>query len=185
MNHNKWLVQAGYPQFDVLKIGGRIKHMSDLPVQLQAVLISAFVSSLLAWLIHMKATRPILVFIRRPDTMWRIKNIGKGSAFNIYFRQLNSQLEHLDHILYPIADGEDVPLGNLKYGEVLEVYFSDWGGKRKYKTTCKLWVNDTERLWFGWAFSIPKDAPDETRLDRKSLAEKKLDATVSLLEGKK
>jgi hypothetical protein len=115
--------------------------------------------------------------------MWRIKNIGQGAAFNVCFRQNNVELGYRDHILYPIADGEDVPLGELTYGDVLEVYFSDSSGRRKYKTTCRLWVNDTERLWFGWGFCQCKNALDETRLDRKSLAAKKLDATVGLLEG--
>ena len=67
--------------------------------------------------------------------------------------------------IYPIADGEEVVLTGLELGDVLEVYFTDWRGWRKYKTTCNLWENDVKRIW-SWRkvkrqFS---NAMDETRL---------------------
>jgi hypothetical protein len=59
-----------------------------------------------------------------------------------------------------------VELANLKFGNVLEVYFTDWTGRRKYKTTCRMWEQDVERLWFGWGFEEFSNVTDESRLHR-------------------
>ena len=71
-----------------------------------------------------------------------IKNIGHGAAFNIHLRDIGGNGQKQDYKIYPIGDGEEVPLENFKFGIVLEIYFTDWKGWRKYKTTCEKWVNN-------------------------------------------
>ena len=111
-------------------------------------------------------TRPILVFIRRPDENWRLKNIGKGCAFQVVFKQEDGQGQSLSHIIYPIADGEEVPLGKLKHGETLNACYKDSSGLRRYKTVCRSWVNKVSLIW--WRFPSTRGTPDETRLDKQT-----------------
>jgi hypothetical protein len=143
-----------------------IHSLVFLPVQIQAALIAAIVAVLIQLYNYIRTTKPLLVFIRRPTRIWRIKNIGHGAAFNVYFRDIGGEGDKQDYRIYPVADGEEVQLTGLKLGDVLEVYFTDWTGWRKYRTTCKKWDNDVERIWFGWR-KVERDfsnATDESRL---------------------
>jgi hypothetical protein len=83
----------------------------------------------------------------------------------VHLRDIGDDGKKQDYKIYPIADGEEVELANLKFGSVLEVYFTDWTGWRKYKTTCRMWENDVKHLWFGWGKDF-SNATDESRLHR-------------------
>jgi hypothetical protein len=138
--------------------------------QVQGAVIGAIASivfgTLIAWVTHWRNTKPILIFIRRPDWNWRIKNIGRGPAFRVLFRDKQLSGKHEDTILYPIAEGEEVSLGTLKYGDILVAYYADWHGMRTYKTYCQDWRN---RVWYLPYWPRLSKAKDETRLKRPEL----------------
>jgi hypothetical protein len=134
----------------------------SLPTQWKTVVVSAIVSFAVFWLTHLRNSRPILIFIRRPDWNWRLKNIGRGPAFRVLFSQVANG-EQIKTKMYPIAESEEVPLGDLKHGNTLIAHYTDWFGLRSYKTYC----NDCENRarWQPWWPSL-KGAQDETRLNR-------------------
>lgn len=115
------------------------------------------------WITHLRNTRPILIFIRRPDDTWRLKNIGKGSAFDVIFKDDNGRGNSSSYIMYPLADGEDVPLGILQYGDTLTVHYKGWFRPWRYSTTCNKWNNKVSL-----ALTRPSTdgLVDETRLNR-------------------
>jgi hypothetical protein len=146
------------------------EKFTALPAPVQGGILSALISTSIAIVVFMlgyiHATRPILVFVRRPDNYWRIYNIGRGAAFDIRFEDRGDQDEDFKRVrIYPIADKEKVELGPLDYGRVLTLYYSTRSGWRCYKTTCKGWVHTFENLWLrrvpDWGV-----IPDETRLTR-------------------
>lgn len=130
---------------------------------MQTAIISGLVSFLVAWITHLRNTRPILIFMRRPDWQWRICNVGQGTAFDVQFEDRRSE-KHDRYWLYPIGPGEDASLGALKHGETFTIYYR--GQSRiwpRYRTVCTGWRNRVRPvLW------IPEwnDCRDETRLNR-------------------
>ena len=83
-----------------------IHSLVFLPVQIQAALIAAIVAVLIQLYNYIRTTKPLLVFIRRPTRIWRIKNIGHGAAFNVYFRDIGGEGDKQDYRIYPVADGK-------------------------------------------------------------------------------
>jgi hypothetical protein len=141
---------------------------ANLPAPVQGGIISAFMSTSIAFLIfllgYIYSSRPILVFSRRPDALWRIQNIGRGGAFDIRLEDRGTNgANHFS--IYPIADRERVELGELTYGDELTVYYSTRSGKRKYCTKCKRWAQTFDkprvRKFPDW-----NDMVDESRLKR-------------------
>jgi len=142
---------------------------TGLPGPVQAALITISISALVFVLGYIHATRPILVFIRRPDDRWRIANIGRGAAFDIRFEDRafdGSKFKR--NRLYPIADKEVISLGDLNYGDQLTVYYATRSGLRRYKTVCREWVHSFEKLWFA---KLPawEEMADETRLVKREV----------------
>jgi hypothetical protein len=140
-----------------------------LPVPLQVGLISTLISAgvalLIQWFLYLHTTKPMLVLVRRPTRTWTIKNIGTGAALHIYLRSINADgQQKQDFIIYPMRAGDEVKLEKLKYRDTIELYFTNWTGKRCYKTTCRWWEQDVERLWFGWGRQEFINATDESRL---------------------
>jgi hypothetical protein len=115
----------------------------SLPLPMQTTFISGLVSFLVAWITHLRNTRPILVFVRRPDWQWRVCNVGQGTAFDVLLEDSRRKdLKHDRYRLYPIGPGEDASLGALKYGDKFTVYYrgpsSIWPC---YRTVCTGWRN--------------------------------------------
>jgi len=133
---------------------------------IQAALVSGTISiifgSVIAWITHLRSTRPILVFMRRPNWHWKIRNVGTGTAFNIQFEDKHKDGKYNRYLLYPIGPNDEAPLGDLSYGDEFTLYYSGRSSVwPHYRTVCKGWMNRIRQvLWRPrW-----KDCTDETRL---------------------
>jgi hypothetical protein len=150
-------------------------RFTGLPAPVQGGIVSALISTSIAVLVfllgYVHTTRPILVFVRRPDNFWRVVNIGRGAAFDIRFEDRGDGDGKFKRVrIYPIAEKETVELGPLDFGGELTLCYATRSGFRRYKTTCKDWVHHFERLWRfpDWG----KLLPDETRLTERLLSSK-------------
>jgi hypothetical protein len=114
------------------------------------------------YMAHLRNTRPILVFFRRPDSMWRLRNIGRGAAFDVVFTDQDGKGRSSSFILYPMSDGEEKPLGTLKYGEALSVHYQGWFRPWRYTTTCRMWRN---KVSISFRRPSMEGLLDETRLN--------------------
>src|SRR6266436_7567812 len=108
-----------------------------LPGPVQGGIISALIStsiSIVVFLLgYIHSSRPVLVFVRRPDSLWRLYNIGRGAAFDIRFEDKGAD-DKAKHIrIYPIAEKERIDLSPLDYGYELTVYYSTRSGRRRYQ----------------------------------------------------
>ena len=142
---------------------------TGLPAPVQGGILSALISTSIAILVftlgYVHTTRPILVFVRRPDNFWRIFNIGKGAAFDIRFEdRLGDKYKRVR--IYPIAEKETVELGPLDHGGKLTLYYATRSGKRRYETYCHNWDHHFRRLRWREKFPDWGNIPDETRLTR-------------------
>jgi hypothetical protein len=145
-----------------------LKFMA-LPAPVQGGIASALISTLIAILVfvlgYVHTTRPILVFVRRPDNFWRIFNIGKGAAFDVRFEDREG--DKFNRLrFYPIADKETVALGPLDHGGTLTLYYATRSGRRRYETTCEDWQHRIRKLGLLEKFPDWGTIPDETRLAR-------------------
>lgn len=118
---------------------------------------------LFGWITHMRNTRPVLVFLRRPDASWYVKNVGRFVALDVIFKAEAKDGNSESYLMYPISDGEERSLGILKYGDTLTAYFKGLHRPWSYKTTCNMWHNE---FAFCWKFPSRDGLPDETRLNR-------------------
>jgi hypothetical protein len=149
----------------------------------RAAWISIVTSSLTGFVAYattiIKRTKPVLVFVRRKDKIWQIRNIGSAPAFDVKLEAYNVKGECQKIVIYPIGDkGDPVFLPNLTHGDKLMVYYRSWNKFRHYVTTCEKWENNisfrpsTKPIW--------KDGEylDETRLQVKAT----LDSSVDFLK---
>src|SRR5258707_11631101 len=109
---------------------------TSLPAPVQGGIASALISTSIAFLVfllgYIYSSRPILVFIRRPNDLWKIHNIGRGAAFDIRFEDCSLKSGEVKQFhLYPIAEKERIELGMLWYGDQLTVYYATRSGKRR------------------------------------------------------
>jgi hypothetical protein len=128
---------------------------------LLTVVISAVVSATVAWITHLRATVPTLVFMRRPDWNWKIRNVGRGTAYDIQFEDRKSDGKYKRYFLDPIGPGDEAPLGELSHGDQFTLYYSGASTWQNYKTSCRGCRNKVRKvkLWLPtW-----KDCEDETR----------------------
>jgi hypothetical protein len=96
---------------------------------------------------YIHTTRPILVFVRRPDNYWRIYNIGRGPAFDVRFEDRGKREDQVKPLrIYPIAEKDKVELGPLDYGLELTAYYATRSGWRRYKTLCTVCENHIESM---------------------------------------
>src|ERR1035438_1267573 len=97
------------------------QHFTELPAPVQGGILSALISTSIALVIfvlgYIHASRPILVFVRRPDGLWKIQNIGRGAAFDIRFEDKSRDGKTKRFRIYPIAEKERIELSSLDYGD--------------------------------------------------------------------
>jgi|HubBroStandDraft_6_1064221.scaffolds.fasta_scaffold203333_2 hypothetical protein len=164
------------------------QHFTALPAPVQGGIVSALMSTSIAFVIfvlgYIHTSRPILVFVGRPDGLWKIQNIGRGAAFDVRFEDRSADGKAKRLHIYPIAKKERIELSALDYGDTLTVYYGTRSGWRRYCTTCRNWEHKFVRLWFR---KFPKwpDMTDESRLRRPpTTTEKVLADAITSVMGK-
>lgn len=109
--------------------------MSELILSAVAVLIS-IVSLIVSGRALKSSVKPLLVFVRCDDGIWRIENIGSGPALNItvYDGTRNDWTEAKQY--YPVPAGSRSELPALSHGIRLGAAYEDAHGT-EYNSICE------------------------------------------------
>jgi hypothetical protein len=143
----------------------------------------AAVSSLLSILFFLKSQRntrelardarrnsllPIIIFYRRAERVWIVKNIGNGTATNVVIRNYIDTEQARDEVtLYPITPGEEVRLDYLKGVAVrLVAKYVNVFGKDPHFTGCSGDKNEVAEGEFRHELPIPPAQGHESQIEK-------------------
>ncbi len=113
-----------------------------------------------------------LIFIRRGERLWSLKNIGEGTAFEVAIFNYASGVLLNKVNLYPISPGEAIRLDYLKGAERLIATFRNMYGHDPAYTSCEADSNTFSKGSFNTESSPlaigHESRPEEWPITRKS-----------------
>jgi hypothetical protein len=89
---------------------------------------------------------PMIIFYRRAERVWTLKNVGEGTAASIVVRNYVSGDRVQDEVqLYPVVPGQEVRLDYLRGADKLIAGYVNILGQDPHLTICSKDTNDFKR----------------------------------------
>lgn len=89
---------------------------------------------------------PMLVFYRRAERIWTLKNVGEGTALEVFIRNFASNDILQDQVqLYPVAPGQEIRLDYLQGADKLVAGYVNMFGDDPHLTVCSSDVNQFKK----------------------------------------
>jgi hypothetical protein len=112
--------------------------------------VAAFLSLISIWLNNHLARGargykllPIIVFYRRSELIWTLKNVGDGTALKVSVRNYKNATQVQDEVeLYPVGPGEEIRLDYLKGADKLVANYVNIFGQDPHHTVCSKNTNE-------------------------------------------
>jgi len=109
---------------------------------------------------------PLIVFYRRPELVWILKNVGEGTAIKVFVRNYSAKDQVRDEMeLYPVVPGEAIRLDYLEGpAEKLIAMYVNVLGEDPHHTICSNNTNDPKRGEFKGDTLIPGKHGHESQI---------------------
>jgi hypothetical protein len=89
---------------------------------------------------------PMIVFYRRAERIWTLKNVGEGTALEVFIRNYISNDIVQDQVqLYPVAPGQEIRLDYLRGADKLVAGYVNMFGDDPHLTVCSSDVNEFKK----------------------------------------
>jgi hypothetical protein len=89
---------------------------------------------------------PMIVFYRRAERVWTLKNVGEGTALEVFIRNYASENKVQDQVwLYPVAPGQEIRLDYLRGADKLVAGYVNIFGRDPHLTVCSKDVNEFKK----------------------------------------
>jgi hypothetical protein len=110
---------------------------------------------------------PVIVFYRRSERVWILKNVGEGTAINVVIRNYLAINQVRDEVtLYPVTPGEEIQLDYLNGPAVrLIAKYVNIFGQDPHYTVCSRNVNEIKAGLFEDSVATPFGEGHESRID--------------------
>jgi hypothetical protein len=130
---------------------GKPSWLTYIPVVSAVISVASVAVSL--WLTRSLAreTRgfkllPMIVFYRRAERIWTLKNVGEGTALEVFIRNYVTKDSVQDQVqLYPVAPGQEIRLDYLRGADKLVAGYVNIFGDDPHLTVCSSDVNEFKR----------------------------------------
>lgn len=97
---------------------------------------------------------PMLVFYRRAERIWTLKNVGEGTALKVFVRNFISKDTAKDQVqLYPLAPGQEIRLDYLQGADKLVAGYINMFNDDPHLTVCS---SDDNQFKKGELEPLPK-----------------------------
>jgi hypothetical protein len=86
---------------------------------------------------------PVIVFCRRAERVWTLKNVGEGTARSVLVRNYSVGTRVQDQVeLYPVAPGQEIRLDYLRGADKLIAGYVNIFGQDPHLTICSRDANE-------------------------------------------
>ena len=124
--------------------------LTYIPVVSAAISVASVAVSL--WLTRSLASEtrgfkllPMIVFYRRTERIWTLKNVGEGTALKVFVRNYVKNVVQDQVQLYPIAPGQEIRLEYLRGADKLVAGYVNMFDDDPHLTVCSSDVNEFKK----------------------------------------